>query len=536
LIRTIFEGRLQRALALLTLTAIVTAACGNQTQPPVIHATLVVPAAGYVLLNEPVEVSFNRTVKNTKAITFTPTAEVTATKQGKKLLLSPVSGWLPATSYQVRLGGVTTTDGGTLKTFSATFSTQPRHGVAGFLVGGQPVTGEPTIPATAHVSITFTDAMNVRTTLPTLNGQPVAAGGFKWADDGKSVEITSGLLPYQTYVYGVGGQPVAANGEALTDVSTITVHPVPVEPSNEASAIPTGFKTIPPLQIVIEDSGDARPQTGFQKADMVFEYISEFSINRMAAFYFNHVPDTVGPVRSCRTINAFLVFAFEALLMCSGVARGTQHYVPGGSSHGTKPAPGVIADQEVGTTHFYRSNNNFAPHNLYTSSALAESLRTQINPGDPSTVYVVDPQHPDNGLGQPVDPPSVGLHGVTYAFDAGSQQYLRFERGTPFMEASTNAQLKVKNIVVMHVPFHNTDWSEDGCCAWSVWYEMVGTGPAELYSDGKLIHTTWHMGTAGQVYFENNQPIWFSDDATGLVVELNTGVTWIHVMGNGQNS
>ena len=106
---------------------------------------------------------------------------------------------------------------------------------------------------------------------------------------------------------------------------------------------------------------------------------------------------------------------------------------------------------------------------------------------------------------------------------------------TPFIEASTNAQLKVKNIAVMHVPFHYTDWSEDGCCAWSVWYEMVGTGPAELYSDGKLIHATWHMGAAGQVYFDNNTPIWFSDDATGQVLELNTGVTWIHVIGNGQS-
>ncbi len=519
----------------LTLTAILTAACGNPSQPASLHASLVVPAKGYVLLNEPVEVSFDRTIKNTRVITLTPTTDVTTTKQGKRLLITPVAGWVPGTRYQLRLAGITSSDGGDLKTFSATFSSQPRHGVAGFLVGGQPVTGEPTIPATAHVSITFTDAMNIQTTQPTVNGQTVAAGALKWADDGKSVEIRSGLLPYQKYVYGLGGQPAAANGEALTDLSTLTVHAVAVEPSNESSAIPAGFRTIPPVEVVIEDSGDARPQTGFQRADLVFEYISEFSINRMEALYFNHVPDAVGPVRSCRTINAFIVFAFQGLLMCSGVARGTQHYIPGGGGHMTKAAPGVIADQEVGTTHFYRSNNKAAPHNLYTSNTLAEGLRTQINSGDPATAYVVDPQHPDSGLGQPAEPPSVGLQGVTYGYDAGSQQYLRFERGSPFIEASTNAQLKVKNIAVMHVPFHYTDWSEDGCCAWSVWYEMVGTGSAELYSDGRLIHTTWHMGNSGQVYFDNNTPIWFSDDATGQVLELNTGVTWIHVIGNGQS-
>ena len=527
------KGRLRRGLAL-TITALLLAACGGgNPKPPSLHATLVVPAAGYVLLNEPIAVLFDRPLKATKSVTLAPSAEVTIKTEGKTLLITPAAAWQPGTTYEIHLAGATSTDGGILKAFAAKFATQPRHGVAGFLVGGRPVTGEPTIPATAHVSISFTDPMNVQTTQPLVNDKPLAAGAFKWADDGKSVELSPDLLPFQKYIFGVGGQPATANGEVLTDTSTLSVHPVPIEPSNESSAIPAGFKGIPPVQVVVEDSGDSRPQTGFQAADLVFEYISEYGVNRMAALYFNHVPDAVGPVRSCRTINAFLVFAFQGIVMCSGVARGTQHYIPGGGGHGTKAAPGVIADQEVGTTHFYRSNSRAAPHNLYTSGALAEGLRSTF-PGDPSTTYLVDPQHSDNGLGQPTEAPSVGLQGVSYSYDGGSQQYLRFERGAAFTDGATGAQLKVKNIAVLHVPFHYTDWSEDGCCAWSVWYEMLGTGPAELYSDGKVLHATWHMGTAGQVYFENNQPIWFTDDATGKVIQLNTGLTWLHVVGNGQ--
>jgi hypothetical protein len=65
---------------------------------------------------------------------------------------------------------------------------------------------------------------------------------------------------------------------------------------------------------------------------------------------------------------------------------------------------------------------------------------------------------------------------------------------------------------------------------------MLGSGPAEVWSDGKLVHATWHMGSGGpQWYFENHQPVWFTDEQ-GKVMELNSGLTWIHVVGNGQNS
>jgi len=533
LISHFLEARLRDSLAILTLTAIVAAGCGNPPPPPVIHATLVVPSAGYVLLKEPVKVIFDRTVKGAKVVTLTPATDVTTTREGKSLLITPASAWQPGTSYQLKLGDVTSTDGGGLKQFSATFKTQPRHGVAGFLVGGQPVTGEPAIPWTAHVTITFTDPMNLQTTQPTVNGQPVAAAAFKWAEDGKSVEIASPMQPYQKYVYGLGGQPAAANGEALTDSAALTVNALPTQPSNSTSGVTAGFKAIPPIQIVIEDSAPSRPQSGFQKADMVFEFLSEYGINRMTAMYFNRVAENVGPIRSCRSINAFLVFGYGGLLMCAGVADGTQHYIPGGGGHGTKPAAAVVEDLNA-HQYFYRSNLNVQPHNLYTNAQLAEGLRSVLKPSyDPSTSYVVDPPHPDNAAGQPVPAPSIPVQGIGYSYSEPSQSYLRFDRGSPSTEG-TGPQIQVKNIVVMHTAWHFTNWSEDGCCAYSVWYEMTGTGPAEVYSNGRLVRATWHMGSAGQVYMDNTQPIWFSDDASGLPLELNTGLTWVHVVGNGQ--
>jgi hypothetical protein len=153
----------------------------------------------------------------------------------------------------------------------------------------------------------------------------------------------------------------------------------------------------------------------------------------------------------------------------------------------------------------------------------------------PAGGYAVDPPHGDVAAGAPADPPQVPLHGVTYGYDGGSGQYLRFDHGAAFVDQLTGQQLHVKNVVLVHVPFHDAGWVEDdNGGAHSVWYDMLGSGPAEVYSDGLVVHATWHMGAAGQSYFDNHTPVWFTDEA-GQVLELNTGLTWIHVLGNGQD-
>ncbi|HEY8811555.1 MAG TPA: hypothetical protein VIO86_03585, partial [Candidatus Dormibacteraeota bacterium] len=59
---------------------------------------------------------------------------------------------------------------------------------------------------------------------------------------------------------------------------------------------------------------------------------------------------------------------------------------------------------------------------------------------------------------------------------------------------------------------------------------------AEVWSNGRLVHATWHEGADGQDYYQNpGQPVYFTDEA-GNLLRLNTGLTWIHVVGNGQSS
>jgi hypothetical protein len=73
-----------------------------------------------------------------------------------------------------------------------------------------------------------------------------------------------------------------------------------------------------PLMVRIGNDVGARPQRGLNKADMVYEEITEWWITRFTAIYLSETPEIVGPVRSVRLINLQLVPQYGGALAHSG--------------------------------------------------------------------------------------------------------------------------------------------------------------------------------------------------------------------------
>jgi hypothetical protein len=478
---------------------------------------------------DPVTVVFDRDVNlQTASVWVSPGAQVRLQKSPRRLRITPRQGWEPSTTYTVRLLGVTGAGDEPLLHWQATFVTQAPIEVT-FLADGHEVSGQVAVPPSAQLSIQFSATMRLDKTQVSWNGKVLPPQSVAWAHDHRSLRLTSpGLLPYTPGILAVPNAETTT-GFQLSPAAQVSLAAIALEPANSTSGIGPGWQTQPPSMIVVENSPPARPQSGLQGADMVFEYLSEYQVTRMTAIYFNKPPSSVGPVRSCRPINLYLGFAFDGHTLCTGASAGTLHYVwmPGHT------LPGIMWDWEPRGQHFTVSSRP-APEEVYTSGDLANKLRGE-QPVPPAQ-YQVDPAHPDNNQGAPAPAPQVPPHSVGWQYDGASQTYLRFDHGTPFTD-TLSGQLRAKNVVVMQVPFHDPGWVEDdNGGAHSVWYTMLGTGPADIYSDGKVIHATWHMGQSpNQDYFSNHQPVWFTDEA-GHLIRLNTGLTWIHVVGQGQTS
>lgn len=522
-------------LIALLLAAVALPGCWFQS----ISASIAKPKAGYIRVNEPVVVDFSEKIDaKSMRLAVSPATQVTVTTKDKRMLVTAVNGWRPGKVYSLTVKDVSSSDHSmSLSNWTDKFKTQPHVGVAGYLVEGKPVstaTGTPTIGPVATVTITFTDPMKVDSVTPTVNEVALPATEVKWAADGKSVDVVSpGYVPYQAYRIGIAPQAQTASGDAATDVQELAVGVNGIEPSNSTSQIPAGFQTLPALLVVIDNAGQARPQSGLQSADIGWEYISEYGISRFTMTYLNNPPASIGPVRSCRMINPYLGDAFRGITMCSGASDGTLRYLWG--TFGSQPIPVVINDYDTGN-HFFRSDTKPAPHNVFTDAFRVSKTRQEQPIGGGK--YMVDPTHTDSSAGTPAPPPSIPLHGVNYSFDGGCSCYRPFDNGSPRTDsANGGAQLSVKNVVVMHVPFGPAGWTEDvNGGAGSIRYGMNGSGPAEVWSNGRVVHATWHQGADGQDYYQNvGQPVYFTDEA-GNLLRLNTGLTWIHVVGNGQNS
>jgi len=512
-----------RAVIAIGLGAALTA-CALPSNPwflAALHPRLLVANAQRVPILAELKVDFGQPVDpQVVKVRITPAATTVSRWAGNQLFVAPVGHWATATDYAIRIAAFQDHRHNVqIKGWQASFRTQPALTAALFL-DGHPVTGQAVVGGSASIlTVAFPLAMQPAAVQLTVDGKPLGASAMGWQADRQRISLPlDGFAPGSTVRLSVD-EGRSDQGDLLTAASSVTITTAVLEPSNPTSGVASGFVAPHPLQIVVENSGPARPQVGLQGADMVFEYISEYSITRMTAVYFNTVPPLIGPVRSCRMVNIPLTFAFGAITMCSGASDGTL----GQLWH--QHVPVVINDYDRGG-HFFRSSARVAPHNLYTSSDRALRLRTEM-PGIVGAALLVDPAHDDLALGEPAGAPQVPLHAVSYRYDDGRKLYLRFDHGSPFLDAATRGQLAVKTVVVVHVPFRDAGWVEDtNGGAHSIIYDLAGQGPAELYSDGRLIKATWHMSQGVPIYFT---------DASGRFIHLNAGLTWIHLVGNGQS-
>ena len=118
---------------------------------------------------------------------------------------------------------------------------------------------------------------------------------------------------------GGGGDKSAAKKPVTTapPTTTTTVF-VPTAPLTGLPD-PTGAsQTHSSLGVKIENTPEARPQSGLNVADIVYEEVVEGGITRFWAFFNTQAPTNVGPIRSVRFMDPNIVTPFGGVIAFSG--------------------------------------------------------------------------------------------------------------------------------------------------------------------------------------------------------------------------
>lgn len=267
---------------------------------------------------------------------------------------------------------------------------------------------------------------------------------------------------------------------------TIEASPPPAEPlcPLTGQAPPRGVDlTRPAVAVKIENSPQARPQHGLDKADLVFEELVEGGITRFMAIYHCGSASDAGPVRSARFDDPKLALPFTRVLAYSG---------SNGLVNRQLENRNMISLNELNQANaFFRvPPGTILVHNLFVRT---EKLRT-----DPRVRRVKPPEPELFTFGAIQDSARRARRirinfntSITIEYRWAKGEWRRSENG-PFM-TNTGKQIAVPNVVIQEVKVDASRRLVDVAGNSSPVLDMKGKGRALLFRDGKVVRGTWHL-------------------------------------------
>jgi len=282
------------------------------------------------------------------------------------------------------------------------------------------------------------------------------------------------------------------------------------------------FHTVWPLAVMVENHPDARPQTGLDRANVVYEALAEGGISRFMAIYMltpdvdgGAQADVIGPVRSTRHYFVYAAAEYNATLVHVGAS-------PIG--YAALRATGIRnVNESYGDPGIWRSPRRFRPHNAYTSTDDAFAAAADKGPGGPGSwgpLVFKDPSFAAQAPGATsirIRYPPRGWYDVAYTWDPVTNTYPRVMDGAPHLDALTGQQLAARNVVIQVIPDAVID--REG----RLDLAQTGEGPAYYFVDGTVMLGTWTKADFGSRSF-----FW---DTAGNLVRLNAiGTTWIQLV------
>ncbi len=266
-----------------------------------------------------------------------------------------------------------------------------------------------------------------------------------------------------------------------------------------------------------------RPHAGLSNADMVFEYYIGTGGNRFIALYYGQNADMIGPVRSGRTIDPYLVSMYEGILGFEGAYIAIMEHIVEildvRAISSKTLCPGLCDD-----------GRNIVISVFGDSEALTEiaSERGVVNQRYLLEGMAFDPDAPEGGENADVITIQYSrINPSEWRFDEESGFYLQWidnETGQqidliPLVDRVNEQQLAFSNVAVLFVEHDEIapTWHD-----MAMWDNFDGQR-AVVFRDGNAYDLTWQTPS-------RTQPIQFLDQ-DGEVFRLKPGNTWVVIMG-----
>lgn len=283
----------------------------------------------------------------------------------------------------------------------------------------------------------------------------------------------------------------------------------------------------PILLVKVENNSIVRPQTGLDRADLIFEELVEGGATRFAAAYQSDIPDEVGPVRSVRHVDVSLAAPIADVFVFSGGSKKTMKYLglelPTSMSQVREGAPGM--NRKAGIS---------APNNLFLDTkqmfaAVAEYDTPTSGFFVPAPMPAASPA-PTSSAAAAVVPAGKAVETVEVAFstltgpnwkwNATDKLWMRNEGSKPFNNKD-GTHFGTNNLVIIEIREMDAGYkgSTGGYVPRSV---TSGSGRGWVLSNGKAVEIKWNKpSVVSQMEIS---------DTNGNPFVMPTGRTWVELL------
>jgi Protein of unknown function (DUF3048). len=277
------------------------------------------------------------------------------------------------------------------------------------------------------------------------------------------------------------------------------------------------------IAVMIDDHVDARPQSGFNAASVVWQAPAEGGIPRYMLIFQDTIPAGVGPVRSSREYFIEWAAEWNALYVHAGgssqalatlYAKGSGQWVYNGEYF------------RYGGTYLWRTKDRFPPHNVYSDGEHLRALEAKVGADDGA----IEPAWSFAPGAAPGTRPGKGTITVVYPYESiqyrydpstnAYRRYIKQNSGGAYkaqVDAADGEAVAPRNVVILRMFFgpltlndphhrleardvgHGEAWiATNGHTVKGIWSKASPTAPTLLFGpDGQPITLT-----AGQTFVQ----------------------------------
>jgi hypothetical protein len=267
-----------------------------------------------------------------------------------------------------------------------------------------------------------------------------------------------------------------------------------------------------PLQVSIDNVGDAYPQSWLSKADLVYEFPVEGNQTRLQAIYYGEFPEEFGPIRSTRPYFVDLAREYKAIFLAHGWSPQAKSYLL------SDVVPYINAMNS--DCEFYRVDDKSSPHDSYIKW---ETVKAKID----EKGWWAEKQEIRPFVFLEEDAVNTGdsvkkiefdylYSEFEFTYDEEIGKYKRTSDGAEFIDMETQEVITADNVLVQFVKSSVIDSKG------RLKIDMCAGGDAILFTKGGIVKGTWAR--------ENLDSRTIFTDAEGNEFQFSVGNTWVEVV------